>query len=43
VVEFAFETDERVGGSEVGIAAGFEEVRAVGELQTADVRWAARQ
>ncbi len=36
--EFAFEALKGVGGSEVGVAAGFEEVGAVGEFETAQVR-----
>ncbi len=36
-LEFGFEADEGVGGGEVGVAAGFEEVLAVDEFEAAEV------
>ena len=36
-IEFGLEADEGVGGGEVGVAAVFEEVGAVGELEAAEL------
>ena len=38
--ELCFEAHEGVGGADVGVAASFEEVGAVGELEAAEVGWA---